>query len=309
MIGMLVSGRLWPAIAKMSLFIDLLLIAAVLPSAVRSKPLGGFSRATVFWVLVFFGLCLPVALANGIIVMSRAEAIAGNRPYCIQYASQTDAFAYEVARTLFDLSALKMQSRIMAGGSRAYYFQQHGLLVVQDVGKLSFFNWSYFREDFLDQVNDLKNGYQPKVFCTPEQHYAKHLPIWWRPVGRLEFSIADRRFLIPETYRPRKVGEALVIEAAGPDFAAYDAHEHRHSQHWYDVRIAGENATDMSSIVKRLVEISSAAEHLEPQFNFGRIRLYVDYNGKRMPVRTLYTAYDNDGRLSKLIDCPERPSM
>jgi hypothetical protein len=143
-IGMLASGQSWFPIFEMSLFLDLLLIAAVLPAAVRSKPLGGFSRATVFWVSVFFGICLPVALANGIMVVSRAETIAGNRPYCIQYASQTDAFAYEGARTLFDLSALKMQSRIMAGGSTAYYFQYHGVLVVQDVGKLSFFNWSYF---------------------------------------------------------------------------------------------------------------------------------------------------------------------
>jgi hypothetical protein len=101
----------------------------------------------------------------------------------------------------------------------------------------------------------------------------------------------------------------LVIDAAGPDFAAYDPHRHRRNQHWFDVRIADENSADMSSILKRRIEAFSASEDLEPQFNFSRIRLYVDYNGKRMPVTTLYTAYDNAGRLTKLMDCRDRPNM
>src|SRR5215470_17108097 len=87
-----------------------------------------------------FWVGLPAALANGIVVTWRAEAIAGDRPYCIQYASQTDAFAYEPARTLFDISALKMRQRQgkAAGLSGAWIvWQDHGVLIIADT-KLSF---------------------------------------------------------------------------------------------------------------------------------------------------------------------------
>jgi hypothetical protein len=106
----------WPAVTGMALFLDLLLIAVIFRPALDIRPLRRFSSATIFWVAVLFGVGLPAALTNGIVVMWRAEAIAGDRPYCIQYASQTDAYAYESARTLFDLSALKMQQRLATPG-------------------------------------------------------------------------------------------------------------------------------------------------------------------------------------------------
>jgi len=190
---------------RVSLFIALLLVAVVLPAALGVIPFGRFAKATIFWIAHLFGLGFPAALANSVVVMSRAESIAGDRPYCIQYASQTDAFAYEPVRTLFDLSALKMRQRLGTAGFTGTQFtwQDHAILVIND-DKFTFFNWSYKQETFLDEVrNRLYYGdparahLAPEVFCTPQRHYTKHLPIWQSTPANLifRFPVVISRFL------------------------------------------------------------------------------------------------------------------
>jgi len=119
---------------RISLFIALLLVAVVIPAALGVIPFGRFAKATILWIALLFGLGFPAALANSVVVMSRAQSIAGDRPYCIQYASQTDAFAYEPVRTLFDLSALKMRQRLGTAGFTGTQFtwQNHAILVIND---------------------------------------------------------------------------------------------------------------------------------------------------------------------------------
>jgi hypothetical protein len=308
---MLAFGWWRYTIVGISIFIDLLLIAVVLPASLKKGPLGRFSGATIVWAALLFGLGFPAALANSAIVVWRAEAIAGDRPYCIQYASQTDAFAYEPARTLLDLSPLKMQQRLgtAAGMSGAWIvWQAHAVLVISD-GKPSFFYWLYNEENFLDVVRsreeDTSRGYypEPKVFCTPRQHYARQLLAWRHAPGKFDISIAGRQFSVPEEYRPRKNDDALVIDAVSPDFAAYDPGKNRLEQYKYDVRISDARSANLSSALERLISTSSAAEKIEPQFDLNRIQLYVDDGKRRASRGVVYTAYDDAGQLTRLIHC------
>jgi hypothetical protein len=315
---MLVFGRWWQTAGGISVFIALLLGAVVLPTAVALVPLGRFAKATIFWTALFFGVGFPAALANGFVVMWRAESIAGDRPYCIQYASQTDAFAYETARTLFDLSALKMRQRLGTAGFTGTQFtwQDHAILVIDD-RKFTFFNWSYNRENFLDEVRnrqhyeDPDRAYlKPQVFCILQRHYARQLPIWHRTPGKFDISISGRHFSIPEAYRPRTrsdgvAGSALVIDAASPDFDAYDPSKNRNWQFHYDVTIASEEAVDLSSVLKRRIA-GREVVNIEPEFDLRRIQL-LDLLRKN-PSYLIYTQYDNAGRLMGLIDCEVRYS-
>lgn len=313
-------------VVGVSVFVDLLLIAAVSPAAFGVIPLPRFSRATLFWIALLFGVGFPAGLANGVVVMWRAEALAGDRPYCIQYASQTDAFAYEPARTLFDLSALKMQQRLdyTAGFTGAQFvFQRHAVLVFEE-GQPRLFSWSYRHEDFLDDVNNWPGHRAPEVFCTPRKHYARHLPIWWRaPVGNIEFSISGRRFSIPEGYRPRQysdavvdlppfgdarwlgsslVGNALVFDAVSPDFDAYDPSRNANWQYHYDIIIAGEDAVDLSSVLKRRIA-SYEKPDIQPEFNLSRIQ---QRDLRKFPKNVLYAEYDDAGTVIGLLNCDPR---
>jgi hypothetical protein len=139
----------------------------------------------------------------------------------------------------------------------------------------------------------------PKVFCTPKVHYARDLPVWWRAPNKFDTSIAGRQFSIPEVYRPRKNGEALVIDAAGPDFEAYDPDKNRLDQSWYEVRIFDASSRNLSSDLEQLLArrgLTSGEVKIESQFNLNRIHRGVSSGG-------VYTGYDDAGQLMTLINC------
>lgn len=183
MAAMLAKG-LWYPIPGTCLFIDLLLLAALHKQGASLKR---FSKCMIFWVALAFGVGLPLTVLNVIVVIDQAEAIAGDRQYCIQYASQTDGLRYEPALTLLELSPIYMQSRLTGNGNGVvyYHFQNHAVLVIDGLGK-EFLNWSYMRETFVDEVlnrqlfkhNPSLSYYAPRVVCKPEVHYARRLPIW-----------------------------------------------------------------------------------------------------------------------------------
>jgi hypothetical protein len=312
MLGLRVSGR-WLSIAGAALFIDVLLIAAVFRSVLAGRSPGRFSMATIFWIGALFGVGLPLAFANSFVVAWRAEAIAAGRPYCIQRASQTDPFAYEPAQTLFDLSVFKMQARIIAGGSSSYHFQNHAVLVINDRER-QFLNWSYGQEKFLDEVLDHElvriGRREPDVVCRTAPHYAKLLPVWWHSPGNIEASIAGRRFSIPEAYRPRMKGEAIIINAASPDFVPYDLQDKNQShiglQFSSNVTVTAA-AVDLAAILKRRVASFSEARNVEPEFDLNRTQLYLAGAARpNEPIVTLYTGYDDTGKLTRIIDCGDR---
>ena len=125
--------------------------------------------------------------------------------------------------------------------------------------------------------------------------------------GKFDISISGRHFSIPEAYRPRKrgdglVGNALVIDAAGPDFDAYDPSKNHNWQFYYDVAIASEEVGDLSSLLKRRVA-GRDVDNIDPEFGLSRIQLRQVTLGKK---DVLYTQYDNAGRLIALLDCEVR---
>jgi hypothetical protein len=298
MVGMLAVG-LWTYAAGWSLFLDLLLIAAIsVRSQERLRPLGPYAQSTIVWLAALFGLGLPIALAHGFFVLWRAEAIAGDRPYCIQYASQTDAFAYEPARTMFDLSALKMQQRLgTAGFTGTQFISQHPAVLIVDDGTPSFFRWSYSQEDFLDEYST------PRVFCNPARHYGRSLAIWTPSPTRFGTTIAGHRLSIPAAYRPCKEGQALIIDAVSPDFApyaqTYDRHKLRYWQHSYDVRIVDANSVDLSELFDKRTANATSTESLPPQSSLKVTQLF------RGNIRTsqILTASDDAGHITDLIHC------
>jgi hypothetical protein len=296
------------------LLLDRWAVMSVEPHRRDSRTTGRALNDSQMWKWILAALLGAIVLAiefarlgNSVVVMTRAEAIAGDRPYCIQYASQTDPFAYEPARTLFDLSAFRMGARITSGGSTQFYWQNHGILIIDD-GTLRFFNWSYRQENFLDEVLGGKYypsqpNLAPTVFCTPRKHYARRLPIWSHSPSTFDISIAGRQFSIPESYKPRMNGAALVIDAVSPYFTAYYRTNSTFAQFYYDISISDENSESLSSVLERIISKYSAAEKVEPGFNMNKIQLYVDDSIRRMSVGSLYTSYDDAGRLTRLINC------
>jgi hypothetical protein len=299
MLGLLVSGK-WPSVAVTALILDAVFIATLLYPAIAGRGPGRLAKATIVWLALFFGMGFILALANGVVVTWRAENLAGERPYCIQYASQTDAYAYEPARTLFDLSLLKMQARIMAGGSSLFHFQNHAVLTIDD-GSRSFFNWSYGQEGFLDEALNRNTPNGEEVFCRPERHFAKHLPIWHHDASPTEMSISARHFVIPEAYRPRANGNKIIINAVPPDFAPYSVSNKSPlypAQFYSDIVVAG--IGDLSAALKRRLD-SGEAKPIGPEFGLDKTQLYFLPN--RRTASTLYTGSNSSGHLTELIDC------
>jgi hypothetical protein len=307
---LLIANR-WESVGGMSFIIDALLFVVLLSSNLGMPP-HRISRSTTFWIVVFFDFCFPLALANAFVVSSRAEAIAGHRPYCIQYASQTDPYEYEPARTAFDLSALKMQARLMAGGSTLFNFEHHAVLVIDD-GERQFFNWSYWRENFLDEVinrglfkEPSRSYLAPKVVCHPRAHFARTLPVWSPDATPYEGSIGIHHFRIPQEYRPRANRGAITINAMAPNFTPYDPAKHLlPAQFNSSIVVRDAGTVDMMAFERRAApgEVRAA----DPEFGLSK------FESERAKLR-IYISRDGTGHLVRFIQCeqfslyPRRPA-
>jgi hypothetical protein len=297
--------------AGIALFLDLFLIAALLLPVVTESPPGRLAKSTIVWVAALFGVGFPAALGNAAIVAWRAETIAGERPYCIEYASQTDAFEYEPARTLFDLSALKMQARLMEGGSSLFHFQHHAILVVGE-GTRSFFNWSYMQENFVDEVLN-RGRYGPKVACRPERHFATRLAVWSHQPGLVDVSVSGRHFAIPEAYRPREVRDKIMITAVSPAFAPYDISNksQRHVAQFYsDIVIADARSVNLTALFEKRLN-SGSTNVAGSEFGLSKTLVFFGDPGlpfQQRPLLNLYSGYDSAGTLQRIIEC-DRENM
>jgi hypothetical protein len=98
-------------------------------------------------------------------------------------------------------------------------------------------------------------------------------------------------------------GAALVIDAVSPYFTAYYRTNGTFAQFYYDISISDENSVSLSTVLERIISRSSAAEKVEPEFNMNKIQLYVDDNIRRRSIGSIYTSYDDAGRLTRLITC------
>lgn len=161
---------IWPAVATILMAIALLTLAATVPAAVRARSPGLFGRALLVWTGCVLGFGILAAFVEEFVIAQKAETIAGGRPYCIEYASQTDAFGYEPVKTLFDINGLKMRARLLEGGSTMFRNQNHALLIIEaGDGRTKWLSWSYMEQSFVPG-----NGVK-KLACLPASHYLKTL--------------------------------------------------------------------------------------------------------------------------------------
>ena len=169
--SMMLYVQYWPAIANLLLASTVPALAGTLPGAIMARPPRLLGRATLVWTGLVLGLGLVAAFAEEFIIARNAEAHANGRPYCLQFASQKNAFEYEPVKTLFDLNGMKMRARLLAGGSTMFRNQHHAWLVIEGQ---TFLNWSYMTQSFRTDVG----GNVSLVTCKAEKHFAKHLPTW-----------------------------------------------------------------------------------------------------------------------------------
>jgi hypothetical protein len=280
---------LWPAITGVSLWIDVLLLLAVI-RPILGRPMGRLAKATIAWVGILFGFVFPLTLASGFAVMWRAETFAGDRPYCLQYAARNDGSGYEPARTFFDLSVLKMNSR--------FRFQYHGVLVIEGGA----YNWSYNQQRFTPAVVG-----PVERFCNPSPHYARNLPVWSSgSEDHIVAAVGERHFVIPSDYRPRQGASSRVlrINAVAPDFAPYDYLTHRNLDSLYSeieirsVQYGARLAHEFRERAKR-----GTAKRVEPALGFERTEVS-SLPGFKPAV--LYTASNERGTMVRFIQCDPR---
>ena len=109
------------------------------------------------------------AVARIAAVVDAAEAIAGDKPYCIQVAAKRSNFVQ--ARARIDFSPLTMRTKCDQG----WCWQYHAVLVAVDGDPPKLINWSHRMIGFVDEVSKRFNPPVASV-CQPQPHFARELP-------------------------------------------------------------------------------------------------------------------------------------
>jgi hypothetical protein len=175
--------------------------------------MGGLFAASAFAVFAIVPL-----------VITRAQTVTGNAPYCIQVAHRGD---YRPAESLLDLSGPSM----LADGVLGRAVQFHAVLIIGDGDKPRLLNWSYRRADWVPYVS----GPMPVVHCRSQADFIQQLPLLSaRRVPEppnTYLRLSGRTFDIPPGYRARASTTSwnLTIMAKAPTFNTPDppCHEFR----------------------------------------------------------------------------------
>lgn len=114
-----------------------------------------------------------------LLVIWRAEDVAGGRPYCIQAAHEH--FGYRAATSLQDFLGYTMRAR---RDKRLYYTSFHAVLFAersqaQAWGEPRFerFNWSYRQLQFVPIVGQGHAALSDAPDCSPLPAFAMSLPV------------------------------------------------------------------------------------------------------------------------------------
>lgn len=176
-----------------------------------------------FYLALIFGGLLAITslyvLQQPEKVLREAEALAGERPYCLQIPATGSE--YKAARSTRELTVLSMR------GSHAIH---HAVLVIGDVEQAEFFHWSYRFQRFIKGTY----GMQP-IYCAPHPHYLlKPVPVRADEETRLNFYMAGMNFSIPKEYRPYPLWAdhfGLTFHAEAPQFLPTGQHESKASDY------------------------------------------------------------------------------
>lgn len=177
-------------------------------------------------ILIAAGIALIAIVLNVLAVTQSARRIAGDSRYCIQVAGGENR--YKPARTLLDLSVLRLWGRL----ERGIYFSHHAILVVdREPNRQQRFHWSYWQQQLAPGFvpglrNEEAEGYGSAVTCEPELGFAGGLR-WIIPEtpdsDYVRFS-AQEAYRIPKSYHAQWMGGArgywLLLGAPAPKFLA-----------------------------------------------------------------------------------------
>jgi hypothetical protein len=125
--------------------------------------------------MLALSLTLPIlalvvwSYLNILVVEGRAIGLTGTSPYCLQVA---DGAGYREANRHSDLAGFAMQSPYERGGSEDYQFAFHAMLIVDEGGSKSHYNWSYMSQTF---VPVRSAGLFFGVVCTPRVGFVQTL--------------------------------------------------------------------------------------------------------------------------------------
>lgn len=161
-----------------------LVVLTLMPSATASaKSLRLLAWFVPFSIFGTISALLAWSAANAIMLRRHAEALATDRPYCIQVAGNYLGH-YQEANSVHALSGLKMQTPYTnGGGSGDYQFAFHAVLVIdtRESDRHELYNWSYRSNAFL-AISDRSRGYMKPIWkpCKTRSHFIGTLP-WLAP--------------------------------------------------------------------------------------------------------------------------------
>ncbi|MEK6663736.1 MAG: hypothetical protein AABY73_07710 [Pseudomonadota bacterium] len=141
-------------------------------------------------------------------VKRRAEAIAGDKPYCIQVWGNGN---YKEASLHSDLA--------FSAPDNSWELDYQAFLVEGSGDNPKVLYWSFGKKTFIDGTRSA-----PPLVCTPRLHFAENLKMTpGIEPSHFDFRVAGRKFSVPYSYRPvvRGGGDpGMTFFAAAPSFSA-----------------------------------------------------------------------------------------
>ncbi len=141
----------------------------------------------------------------------RAQAIAGDRPYCIQVAQGVlGVTGYRPAASKLDLAGMTM---------RAAGFQFHAVMAVDRGGDFDLYNWSYRQHDWMPLAN--REHAQPVISCRTQNGFVEALPLLKFAGSSAIRQFGNRSLRVPDRYRPAFLPDAtMTFIARAPEFGS-----------------------------------------------------------------------------------------
>jgi hypothetical protein len=248
--------------------------------------------------IVLAGLSISIFSAGGISflwwshanianVVSSAESVAGDKPYCIDVPSGN---TYKQAASLSDFSGANMRGAHEGG----VYGGPHAILALGSDVQPDTYHWSYARKSFIKDVQ-LSLGI---VHCFPRAHFVTTMSTDQRHSRQIdEFRFAGMHFSIPSIYRSRIPYDnlpSLAFYATAPKFESVPA-DGQPGGHWSGITVYFEDNDRVESLARLLLTNNSGEE----------------YGLKKASGAYTYQYFNisSDNKFITLINCPDSAAI